>query len=83
MFEESACLWDIFSKDYHLKDKRDKAYEKIQEELDIPITDSQLSREVLLCFWRLVLVLIKHVLRCFIPFGHSVKTSACFNLKHV
>ena len=55
MFEESACLWDIFSKDYHLKDKRDKAYEKIQEELDIPITEiknkiiglrSQLSREV-------------------------------------
>ena len=32
MFEESACLWDIFSKDYHMKDKRDKAYEKIQEE---------------------------------------------------
>ena len=55
MFEESACLWDIFSKDYHMKDKRDKAYEKIQEELDIPITEiknkiiglrSQLSREV-------------------------------------
>ena len=82
MFEESACLWDVFSKDYHIKDKRDKAYEKIQEELDIPITEikkkiiglrSQLSREVLLCFWRLVLVLIKHVLRCFMPFGHSVK----------
>ena len=82
MFEESACPWDVFSKDYHMKDKRDKAYEKIQEELDI--TDyrdkkkiiglrSQLSREVLLCFWRLVLVLIKHVLRCFMPFGHSVK----------
>ena len=24
MFEESACLWDIFSKDYHMKDKRDR-----------------------------------------------------------
>ena len=66
-------------------------YTLIQEELDIPITEiknkkiglrSQLSREVLLCFWRLVLVLIKHVLRCFMPFGHC-KTSACFNLKHV
>ena len=51
MFEESACLWDIFSKDYHMKDKRDKAYEKIQEELDILIAEikiiglrSQLSR---------------------------------------
>ena len=45
-----------------MKDKRDKAYEKIQEELDITITEikkkiiglrSQLSREVFLCFWRL------------------------------
>ena len=27
------------SKDYHMKDKRDKACEKIQEELDIPITE--------------------------------------------
>ena len=26
-------LLDIFSKDYHLKDKRDKAYEAIKEEL--------------------------------------------------
>ena len=40
---------------YHMKDKRDNAYEKIQEELDIPIAEiknkiiglrSQLSREV-------------------------------------
>ena len=58
MFEESACLWDVFSKDYRMKDKRDKAYEKIQEELDITITEikkkgSQLSREVFLSFWRL------------------------------
>ena len=36
MFEESACLWAMFSKDYHMKDKRDKAYEKIHEELNIP-----------------------------------------------
>lgn len=30
-----------FSKDYHLKDKRDKAYEVIKEEMDIPIADIQ------------------------------------------
>ena len=61
MFEESACLWDVFSKHYHMRDKRDKAYEKIQEKLDIPITEikrkiiglrSQLSRAVILCFRR-------------------------------
>ena len=60
-----------------MKDKRDKAYEKIQEELDIPITEikdkiiglrSQLSREV-----AKTNQMIKHVLRCFMPFGHSVK----------
>ena len=57
IFEESACLWAMFSKDYHMKDKRDKAYEKIYEELNISITEiknkifgprSQLSHEVFL-----------------------------------
>ena len=41
--------------DYHVKDKRDKAYEKILEEVDLPISEiknkiiglrSQLSRKV-------------------------------------
>lgn len=45
----------MFIIDYHLKDQRDKAYEKILEELDIPIAEimnkiiglrSQLSRKV-------------------------------------
>ena len=57
IFEESACLWAMFSKDYHMKDKRDKAYEKIHEELNISITEiknkiigprSQLSHKVFL-----------------------------------
>ena len=90
-----------------MNDKRDKAYEKIQKELDIPITEiknkiiglrSQHSREVAktnqkksgqgvsenyiktnwiywdrLQFLIPVLVLIKHVLRCFMPLGHFVK----------
>jgi len=55
LLEQNACLWDVFSKEYHLKDMRDKAYETMQEELDIPIADikykiigrrSQLGREV-------------------------------------
>ena len=29
----------MFIIDYHLKDQRDKAYEKILEELDIPIAE--------------------------------------------
>ena len=35
--EEHPYLWDIFFKDYHLKDKHDEAYEGIKEELDIHI----------------------------------------------
>lgn len=27
LLEQNACLWGIFSKDYHLKDKRDKTFE--------------------------------------------------------
>ena len=71
MFEESACLWHIFSKDYHMKDKHDKAYKKIQEELDIPITE--IKNKIIGLRSQLALVLIKHVLRCFMSFGHSVK----------
>ena len=87
MFEESACLWDVFSKDYHMKDKRDKAYEKIQEELDIPITKiknkiiglrSQLSREVAKTNQN-----YKTCFKMFYAVWPLCKTSACFNLKHV
>ena len=87
MFEESACLWDIFSKDYHMKDKRDKAYEKIQEKLDIPITQiknkiiglrSQLSREVAKTNQN-----DKTCFKMFYAVWPLCKTSACFNLKHV
>ena len=39
LLEQNACLWDVFSKEYHLRDKLDKAYETMQEELDIPIAD--------------------------------------------
>ena len=55
LFEQHVCLWDIFCKEYHLKEKRDMAYETMKEELDIPVADikykiiglrSQLSREV-------------------------------------
>lgn len=55
LLEQNACLWGIFSKDYHLKDKRDKTFETMQEELGISIADikykitglrSQLGREV-------------------------------------
>lgn len=33
-YEERACLWDVSSKEYHLKDKREKAYEEIKEKLE-------------------------------------------------
>ena len=38
LLEQNACLWEVLSKKHHLSDKRDKAYETMQEELEIPIT---------------------------------------------
>ena len=55
LLEQNGCLWDVFSKEYHLRDKRDQVYETMQEELGISIADikykitglrSQLGREV-------------------------------------
>ena len=30
LLEQNACLWDVFSKEYHLRDRRDKAYETLR-----------------------------------------------------
>ena len=37
LLEQNGCLWDVFSKEYHLRDKRDQVYETMQEELGISI----------------------------------------------
>ena len=64
----------MFIIDYHLKDKPDKAYEKILEELDIPI--AEIKNKIMGCVRSLVVKLLKHssllqtVSTCF---GHSVK----------
>lgn len=56
ILEQQTCLWDVFSKEYHLKEKRAQAYKILQDELvDITLSDiktkiiglrSQLNREV-------------------------------------
>lgn len=55
LLEENKCLWDVFCTEYHLKDKRERAYSSIEEELDISVSDirnkivglrSQLAREL-------------------------------------
>ena len=55
LLEQQTCLWDCCAKEYHLKDKRDMAYEALNKQLNIPISDikykiaglrSQLIREV-------------------------------------
>ena len=39
LLEENKCLWDVFCTEYHLKDKRERAYSSIEEELDISVSD--------------------------------------------
>ena len=55
LLEERICLWDVFNKAYHLRDKREEAYEEIEGELKISVADiklkitglrSQLGREI-------------------------------------
>ena len=58
MLEARACLWDVSYKNYHARDKRDKAYQEIELELEVPASEikakvnylrSQLGREINKC----------------------------------
>ena len=55
LLEEHSCLWDVYSKKYHLRNVRKRAYEKMKGELNIELADiktkimnlrSQLGREI-------------------------------------
>ena len=55
MLEERTCLWDVFDKSYHDKDKRAKALTEMEEEIGISVANiknkililrSQLGREM-------------------------------------
>lgn len=55
LLEEHTCLWDVYSKEYHLRNARERAYEKMKGELNIELADiktkimnlrSQLGREI-------------------------------------
>ena len=35
LLEERPCLWDVFCKEYHVREKRERAYEEIENELEI------------------------------------------------
>ena len=55
LLEEHTCLWDVYSKEYHLRNAQERAYEKMKGELNIELADiktkimnlpSQLGREI-------------------------------------
>ena len=55
LLEERPCLWDVFCKEYHVREKRERAYEEIENKLEIDLNDiktkivglrSQLRREL-------------------------------------
>ena len=39
LLEERPCLWDVFCKEYHVREKRERAYEEIENELEIDLND--------------------------------------------
>ena len=55
MLEDRVCLWDVSSKEYHLRDKRAKAYKEMEEKLGVKAAEikskivglrAQLGREM-------------------------------------
>ena len=55
LLEERPCLWDVFCKEYRVREKRQRAYEEIENELEIDLNDiktkivglrSQVGREL-------------------------------------
>ena len=55
LLEERSCLWDVFDKNYHIREIREKAVREIELELDTPVPEikakimslrSQLGREI-------------------------------------
>ena len=39
LLEERPCLWDVLCKEYHVREKRERAYEKIENELEIDLNN--------------------------------------------
>ena len=39
LLEERPCLWDVFCKEYHVREKRKRAYEEIENEVEIDLND--------------------------------------------
>ena len=55
LLEEKDCLWDVNKKDYHLRNKRERAFEEMRNILDIDVAEikakitslcPQLGREI-------------------------------------
>ena len=55
LLEEKDCLWDVSKKDYHLRNKRERAFEEMRDILDIDVAEikakitssrAQLGREI-------------------------------------
>ena len=39
LLEGRPCLWDVFCKEYHVREKRERAHEEIENELEIDLND--------------------------------------------
>ena len=39
LLEEKDCLWDVSKKDYHVRNKRERAFEEMRNNLDIDVAE--------------------------------------------
>ena len=39
LLEEKDCLWDVNKKDYHVRNKRERAFEEMRNNLDIDVAE--------------------------------------------
>lgn len=55
LLEDNTCLWNVSNKDYHIRNKRERAYKEMEEKLGIAVAEikgkitslrSQLGREI-------------------------------------
>ena len=67
LLEERPCLWDVFCKEYHVREKRERAYEEIENELEIDLNDIKTNPD------RLIPSVESNMLR---SFGHLVERCA-------
>ena len=89
LLEERPSLWDVFCKEYHVREKRERAYEESENELEIDLNDIKtkivgLRSQHVAFVWPPRRTLCNIIQQCWIqqcwmmldPFGRAFKLNA-------